>query len=78
MVKGLNEKLVKYLVAQGKVSNCLLEDHLRVTPQRVAKIKSQLSIHEVAVIFLEPTNFKIVAVDVVAWKQFVDGLAGPT
>ena len=32
LVKGLNEKVVKILVAQVAVNNCLLEDHLRVTP----------------------------------------------
>ena len=31
-VKGLNEKIVRNLVAQDGVSNCLLEDQLRVTP----------------------------------------------
>ena len=51
LVKGLNEKVVKGLVAQAVDSNCLLEDHLRVTPQRIADIKSQLSKHEVTVRF---------------------------
>ena len=40
LLKGLNEKVVKFLVAQAAVNNCLLEDELRVTPQRVAEIKS--------------------------------------
>ena len=40
LVKGLNEKVVKGLVAQYAVSNFLLEDQLRVTPQRVVEIKS--------------------------------------
>ena len=39
-VKGLNEKIVKSLVAQAAVSNCLLEEQLRVTPQKVAEVKS--------------------------------------
>ena len=47
-VKGLNEKIVKSLVAQAAVSNCLLEDQPRVT-QRVAEIQSQLVVHEVLV-----------------------------
>ena len=39
-VKGLNEKIVNNLVARATVSNCLLRDQFRVTPQRVADIKS--------------------------------------
>ena len=77
-VKGLNEKIVKSLVAQAVVSNCLLEDQLRVIPQRVAKIKSQLVVHEVLVRILEPMDFRTIVEDVVAWKQFVDGLVGST
>ena len=40
LVKGMDEKVVKGLVAQAAVSNFMLEDQLRVTPQRVAEIKS--------------------------------------
>ena len=78
LVKGLNEKVVKGLVAQAAVSNFLLDDQLRVTPQRVADIKSQLSKHEVIVRFLEPTDFETIAADVVLWKQFINGTTGPT
>ena len=35
-VKCLNEKVVNNLVAQDIVSNCLLEDQLRVTPPKEA------------------------------------------
>ena len=46
LVKGMNEKVVKGLVAQAAISNFLLEDHLRVTPQSVVEIKSQFSKHK--------------------------------
>ena len=36
LVKGMSEKVVKYLVDQAAVNNCLLEDQLRVTLPRVA------------------------------------------
>ena len=32
LIKGLNEKVIKSMVAQVTVSNFLLEDQLRVTP----------------------------------------------
>ena len=78
LVKGLNEKVVNGLVAQAAVSNFLLEDHLRVTPLIVAEIKSQLSIHEVIVRILEPMDFRTITADAATWKQFIEGLAGPT
>ena len=70
--------MVKGLVAEVAVNNFLLEDQLRVTPPRVAEIKSQLSKHEVTDRFLEPTDFETIATDVVAWKQFMNGLTGTT
>ena len=77
-VEGLNEKIVKNLVAQVAVNNFLLEDKLRVTPQRVAYIKSHLDVHKVLVRILEPMDFRAITEDATIWKQFVDGLVGPT
>ena len=48
-VKGLNEKIVKSLVAQVAVSNFLQEDQLRVTPQKVAERRLLLFGHEVSI-----------------------------
>ena len=56
----------------------MLEYQLRVTPQRVAEIKSQLAMHEVSVRILEPMDFRAIAEDVAEWKQSMDELAGPT
>ena len=78
MIKGLNEKVVKGLVAQAAINNFLLDDQLRVTPQRFVEIKSQPSTHKVTIIFLEPTDFETIAADVVEWRKFVNGLIGPT
>ena len=77
-VKGLNEKVIKSLVAQAVVSHFLLEDQLRVTPPRVADIRTQLAKHEFTVSFLEPTYFGIIALDAMTWKQFINELIGPT
>ena len=63
LVKGLDAKVIKSLVAQAAVSNCLLEDLLRVTRARVSDIKGQLAKHEVTVRFLEPTEFETIASD---------------
>ena len=65
------------MIAQAAVSNCLLEDQLRVIPSRMADIKAQDSKHEVTVIFLEPTEFEIIVLDAMAWKQFIDEFTGP-
>ena len=78
LVKGLDTKVVKSLVAQAVVSNCLLEDLLRVTPATVADIKGQLAKHEVTVRFLEPTKFETIASDASSQKQFIDSLTRST
>ena len=70
--------MIKGVVAQVAASNFLLEYQLQVTPPRVDDIKNQLSKHEVPVIFLEPTDFGIIASDAMAWKQFINELTRPT
>ena len=67
-VKGITEKAVKSLVAQAVVSNCLLEDQLRVTPAKTTELKSQPAIHEVTVRLLEPMHFKTIVAEADAWK----------
>ena len=71
LVKNLNEKVIKNMIAQVVVSNCLLEYQLQVIPKRMADIKTQVSKHEVTVWFLEPSEFEIIVLDAVAWKQFI-------
>ena len=78
MVKGLDAKVIKSLLAQAPVSNFLIEYLMRVTPPRVADIKSQLSKLEVTVKFLELTEFETIASNASAWKQFINSLTGPT
>ena len=76
-IKGITEKVVKNWVSQASVSNCLLEDLLKVTPPKATEIKSQLAIHEVTVRLLEPMDFKTIVAEADAWREFIGGLAGP-
>ena len=78
LIKSLNEKVIKGVIAQAAVSNFLLEDQLRVISARVVDIKTWISKHEVTVRFLEPTDFGIIASDAMVWKQFINELTGPT
>ena len=78
LVKVMNEKVIKILVAQAAVSNFQLEDQLRVTSPRGEHIKNQLSKHEVTEFFLEPTNFETITVDTRAWKQLINELTETT
>ena len=55
-----------------------MEDQLRVTPQKVAEIRSQLVGHEVSMRILGLMDFKTIATDASTWKQLVDGLTSPT
>ena len=66
--------MIKSVIAQAAINNCLLEDQVRVIPARMADIKTQASKHEVTVRFLEATEFEIIVSDVVAWKQFITEL----
>ena len=66
------------MIAQAAVSNCLLEDQLRILPTRMEDIRSQASKHEVTVRFLEPTDFEFIVSDAMAWKLFIIELTGPT
>ena len=68
--------MVKSLVAQEAVSNCLLEYQLRVTPPKVAGIQSQLAIHEMAVRLLDLMDYKTITVEATTWKYFIGGPAG--
>ena len=70
--------MVKCYVAQASIINFLLEDQLRVTPPKAVEIKSQMAIHEVVVRLLEPTDFKTIAAEAAAWKEFIGESTGCT
>ena len=53
LVKGLDEKVLKTVIAQAAVRSHLLEDQLRLILARVANIKSQAAKHEITIKFLE-------------------------
>ena len=63
LIKNLDERVLKNVIAQVAVSNCLLEDQLRLLPTRMADIRAQISKHEVTVRFLEPVELEIIAFD---------------
>ena len=69
--------MLKNLIDQVTVNNFLLEDQLLLLPTRMADIRAQISKHEVTLIFLEPSEFEIIASDAKAWKQFIADLNGP-
>ena len=66
------------MIAQAAVSNHLLEDQLRLIPARVANIKSQVSKHEITIIFLEPSGFETIVTDANIWKKFINDVVGST
>ena len=78
LIKSLDDKGLKSVIAQATVNNCQLEDQLRLLPARMNNIKAQAAKHEVTVIFLEPSDFEKIVTDDMAWKQFIDELAGST
>ena len=47
-------------------------------PAMMANIKAQVAKHEVAVRFLEPSEFKKIVADANTWEQFINEVANPT
>ena len=78
LVKSLDEKVLKILIAQATVRNHLLEDQLRLIPARVENRKAQASKHEIIIKFLEPSEFETIATDANIWKQFINDVVGST
>ena len=78
LVKGLDEKVLKTIIAQEIVSNHILEYQLHLIPARVENIKSQASKHEITIRFLEPSGFETIAIDANVWKKFINDVAGST
>ena len=74
----MDENVMKTIIAQEVVSSHLLEDQLRLIPDRVANIKSQVSKHEITIRFLEPSGFETIETYVNIWKKFINYLARPT
>ena len=63
LIKNLDERVIKNVIAQATLSNFLLEDQLQLLPARMVDIRAQASKHEVTVRFLEPTEFEIITLD---------------
>ena len=69
-IEGTTEEVVKSWIAQAFVINYLSEDLYRVTPPKMAEIKSQLYVHEVTVKLLEPVDYKTIVAEANAWGKF--------
>ena len=78
LIKSLDEKVLKSVIAQATVNSCQLEDQLRVLPARMSNIKAQAAKHEVTVRFLEPSDFEKIMTDAMEWKQFINELSRST
>ena len=78
LIKILDERVLKSVIVQESVSNFQLEDQLRVLLARMANIKAHTAKHEITVRYLEPLDFEKIVTDAMAWKQFIDELAGST
>ena len=78
MIKNLDERVIRNVIAQAVVSNFLSEDQFQLLPAKMVDIRAQASKHEVTVKFLEPTESEIISSDAKAWKQFIADLNGTT
>ena len=65
-------------VAHSAVSVQLLEDQLCLSSARIEVIKNQAAKFEINIRFLDPSEFKNIASEAIAWKKFLNNQAGPS
>ena len=65
-------------MAHSVVSVQLLEDQLRLSAARIEVIRNQAAKFEINIHFLEPSKFKRIASEALAWKFFLNSQAGPS
>ena len=70
--------MVTTWIAQASVSNYLLEYLYRLTPTKVTNVEAQLAVHEVAVIFMEPVDYRTITEVANALGEYISKPAGPT
>ena len=78
LIKSLDEREMRIVIAQAAVRNHILEDQLRLIPSRMEYIKSQVANHEFTIRFLEPSEFETIVRDANVWKQFINEVVGTT
>ena len=77
-VKDVDEQILKNAVAHAAVSIHLLEDQLRMSPERIEVVKNQVAKYEINIRFLEPSDFEGIAAEAQAWKKFINDQGGPS
>ena len=71
-VKDLDEQILKNAVAHAAVSIHLLEDHLRLSLERIEVVKNQATKYDINIHFLEPFDFEGITIEAQAWKKFIN------
>ena len=74
----INEEDVRTWVAQASVNNYILEFLCRTAPERVTRVETQLSEHEVTMQMLELINYKTIAEEANVWGNYISSLVTPT
>ena len=68
LIKILDDKVLKSVIAQAAVNSYRLEDYIQLILARMSNIKAQAAKHEVTIRFMEPSDFEKIVTDVMAWK----------
>ena len=76
-IEDISEEAIKIWIAQDSISNYLLEDLLRLTLPKVTEVGSQLGVHEVTVILLEPVDYRTIVEGANAWGELIARPVGP-
>ena len=69
---------VKTWLSQASISNHRLEDLYNSTAPKLTEVESQLPMHEVTVMLLEPINYRIIKKEANAWDDYISRPNGST
>ena len=76
-IKALDDQTLRNEVRHSAVSVQLLEDQLRLSAAIIEAIKNQAAKFKINIRFLEPSEFKGIASEPLAWKKFLIIKRGP-
>ena len=69
-IQSINAMVLKNEVGHAAISIQILEDQLRLSPERIEAIRNQVDKFEINIQFLEPCAF-----EAAAWKKFFENQA---
>ena len=77
-VESFTEEDIHHFVGKASVNAYLLEGMCKTAAEEVARIETELSIHEVTLQLLELIKYKTIVEEANAWETYISSMAWPT